>query len=557
MEPLNPSQPKSNDTEQGVQTPGSTSVDGFTPPNAVKSQSSNDSVKDDVSTAISSEGNNVDTSSDAVDVPVRSGSEDTASDSKPAVDLTASEKALDTTAAPASPVASPVTPSETMGNSVAPVVTSDAGKKSKKKWLIPVVGGSLIALLAGGYVLGFYLPNRPENAYKIGLKLTGIATDKVIDYAKDRKAYPSSTFEGTAAFKRAGGSFDLSMKGQSSETAADLTFDANIAGQKVDVELKAADAPQSEYPDLYVKATGIAPFLQQASADPKLTQLDGKWIAVDHTLFDTYEKQLSAQSGADIKELPTEEQLLDATTKVQEVNKDYLFTTSSDKAVLVYKEYVGKATRNSRDAFHYKTGYNKEHLKAYVKALGDALDSSKLNDWSKKQADGKKMSALLQISSLEEQVAKSKGTETFDLYVDSGTKLVQSIVFTDGSDNGGTFTVAQNYTGGDKYPFELSMKGTGSSKVAATFGVTLDTKTDVTLFNAKLDSGTVGDTSLTMEGTMTPSNKKLSVTAPAGAVPLTQVLQQFGIDPSMLSGGDMDEPSSIPSSTQSLTPSRT
>jgi hypothetical protein len=418
----------------------------------------------------------------------------------------------------------------------APVV----GTKPKKKWLIPVAAGTLIALLAGGYVFGIYLPNRPENAYKIGMKLTGIATDRVINYTKERKKYASSSIDATASVKQAGGSFDMAIKGESSETAGIATVDANITGQKINAELRVADAAQSENPDVYLKLTGVTPFLQQMSADPKLAQLDGKWIAIDHTIIDTYQKQIEAQSGASIKEMPTADQVNDAVAKVQQVNKDYLFTTNKDKAVLQYKEYVGKDTRNNRAAFHYKTGYDKAHLKEYVKAVGKALDSSKLNDWSKKQADGKNLSALFQLSSLEDTVEKTKGDETFDLYVDQGTKLIQSVVFTDKKSDGGTFTIAQNYTGGDKYPFEISAKGSGSNKIAMVLGATVDTKTDKVNFSAKLDSD--ASMSFSMSGTMTPSNKKLSVEAPTGAVPLAQVLQQFGVDPSVLMGSGVTTP---------------
>lgn len=435
---------------------------------------------------------------------------------------------------------------DTTGVVVPPVTV---GGKGKKKWLIPVVVGGLIALLAGGYVLGVYLPNRPENAYKLGLKLTGIATDRVIDYQKTRKAYPSGTLDATATVKQAGGSFDMTLKGESSETQATMTADANIAGQKINVDLRAVDVEKSENPDIYFKATGVAPFLQQISTDPKLAQLDGKWIAVDHTLFDTYQKQLESQSGAQLQKMPTKEQITDALTKAQAVNKEYIYTTNKDKAVLIYKEYVGKATRNSRQAFHYKTSYDKAHLKAYVKALGAALDSSKLNDWSKDQADGKKLSALLRVSDIQSSIDKLKDGETFDLFIDQGTKLVQSVVFKSTGSEAGTFTIAQNYTGGDKYPFELSAEQTSGGSTKAVIGMTLDTKTDKTLFNVKFDMGS-GGTTLDMNGTFVPSNKKVTVEVPTGAIPFMQVMQQFGVDPNALT-----QETTPPSTT--LTPSRT
>ncbi|MBP9761831.1 hypothetical protein KBD11_02055 [Candidatus Saccharibacteria bacterium] len=447
--------------------------------------------------------------------------------------------------------------SDSMAVAVAPAVAGVTGgngqQRSKKKWLLPVAVGGLVALLAGGYVLGFYLPNRPENAYKIGMKLTGVATDKIIAYAEERKDLTTVDIDASAAIKSAGGSYDLKMKGQSSDTALNMSMDANIAGEKMNIALRAASASQSTNPDIYFKATGVASLLSQISSDPKIAGLDDQWIVVDHTILDTYDKQIEATTGTSLRETPTQEQLIDALTKVQQVNKEHLFTANSDKSVLVYKEYVGKATRNSRPAFHYRTGYDKENFKAYINAIGDALDKSSLNEWSKNQSSGKNISAILELKSLAESIDKTKGDETFDLYVDAGTKVIQSIVFTDTKGGGGVLTLAQNYTGGDTYPFELSFKSAGESSIDQKYGMTINTKTDKTLFSVKIDTPEENNMSLEVTGSLTPSKAKVAVETPTGALPITQVMQLLGVDPSILT-----EPSAVvPAPSSVLVPSRT
>ena len=126
---------------------------------------------------------------------------------------------------------------------------------------------------------------------------------------------------------------------------------------------------------------------------------------------------------------------------------------------------------------------------------------------------------------------KMKADDTFDMYVDVKTKLVQSVMFTS-SDDKSTFTIAQNYTGGDVYPLEFTIdSGDSANKGKAMIGMSVNTKTNE--LTVKFDLDMTGTTAK-MNLKVTPSDKKVSITAPTGAKPVADVMKQLGLDQSVL-----------------------
>lgn len=407
----------------------------------------------------------------------------------------------------------------------------------KRKWLIPAVVAAVVILGAGaGYVFGFYLPNQPEAVFNKAMTQSGQAVDKLVEYTQSQTGaeYSGATMDGTMNFKSAQVSFDATMDGKSDGKNADLSLTANIVGQKVNLDLKAVDVSSSENPDLYLKVSGVQPYLDEAGLGA-LSSLDGQWISVDHTILDTYQKQLESAAGASATGTPTAEQVDDAIARVQVVNKEYLFTDNAEKAVVMFKSFVGTEQRNGRDTNHYTVSYDKEHLKAYVTALATALDESKLNEWVKEQNDGKNISELLRVKDFDKTAKNLKGDETFDVYVDKETKLVQSVVFTDTSeDNPGTLTIAQNYTGGDTYPFQLAADYSKAEDPGTmTLDLSANTKTNKLTMNLKLETTSTDAMSLDMNVNITPTKDKVDISAPAGAKSINEVLQQLGLDESI------------------------
>lgn len=412
---------------------------------------------------------------------------------------------------------------------IAPGTVANGG--GKKKWVLPTAAAAvLVVLLGGGYVFGMYLPNRPSAVYDKSLKNSGKAVDALIDYteASTKQNYKSYDLSGTLKVKSAGASVDGTLTGSFDETGnATVSAKVDALGQNVNVELRSLKAKGNDSPDLYLQVKGIKSALDSFGAS-SYDSLDGQWIAVDHTLLDTYTKSLSqaSASGSGLTSTPpTAAQATDALKKLQEVNKQYLFTSDSGKAVLTNQKYIGKETQDGRSVYHYKAGYNKEHLTAYVGALKTALDSSSLNDWAKAQS-GQNLSKELDLDSLISSTKQLDGKYTFDLYADVKTKLVHSVKFTDPSSSDTSFTIAQNYTGGDEYPFDfgLSQKSGGSTS-KGDLKLTLNKKTN----KAEVAFvATAAESDFNLDFTLTPSDKAVQVTAPSGAQPIMNILGQLG-----------------------------
>ncbi|HSX05467.1 MAG TPA: hypothetical protein VLF69_03305 [Candidatus Saccharimonadales bacterium] len=408
---------------------------------------------------------------------------------------------------------------------------------SKKGWLLPVIVAVVVLMaLAGGYVFGLYLPNRPSAVFSKSLTNSGKAVDALVDYSKaaSKLNYKSTKFDGTLHVKSSV-SFDATITGAADSkgnTTANLS--ADILGEKVGADLRTVMPAGGTTPDIYLRLTGIKQALDSEGFG-SFDSLDSQWVSIDHTLLDSVAGQLnqSAVSATSATSLPSRVQVEDAIAKIQAVNRQYIFTTNSSTAVLKQSSYLGKETQDGRSVYHYKVSYDRAHLKAYVSALGTALDSSSLNDWAKSANDGQSLSKLIDISSLNKSINSADTSYKFDVWVDAKTKLVHSVQFAQPSQTNtdSLFTISQNYTGGDTYPFTVSVsdKTSNGTKEHATLKLSVNKTTNKV--SADLDVGLDGVT-VTGNFTATPSNDAVSVTAPTGAKLVLEILNQLGLSQS-------------------------
>lgn len=425
-----------------------------------------------------------------------------------------------------------------------PVSVGNAPGGKKKRWVLPVaIVAVLVVLLGGGYVFGVYLPNRPSAVYSSSLKNTSQGLDQLISYgtSQAQKSYRSYNFDGTLKATASGSSFDATLSGAlDKDSNGTLKLNADVMGQKLSANLRSVHVSGSASPDLYVQLTGIKWALDKFGLS-SLDNLDGQWISIDHTSLNSgvasARQSVDTGSGSSLgtaTAMPTFDQVNDAITKVQTVNKDYLFTTDSGKAVLKNDKYIGKETKDGRSTYHYQVGYDKAHLQAYVSALKTALDSSKLNDWSKQANNGKNLSQVVNIDSLTSSITTAKSDYTFDLWADTKTKLIHSLQFTDPSDSSSVFAITQNYTGGSQYPFTFSFASkAGGSTAKASLDLSVDTSTNK--YTGNLTANTSG-TNISFKFDLTPSNNAVQAAAPAGAKPLNDVLKQLGLGGTSLLG---------------------
>lgn len=409
------------------------------------------------------------------------------------------------------------------------VSSSGGGKKRWLKWGIPA---AVVVILAAAaiYIFLFYLPNRPSAVYSAGLTNTGKALDNLIDYSKSQQAktYKSTKLSGTLNVSSSTMSGNASLDGVIGQNGdSKLNASMDLMGKKITLNMLTNKAAHNDSPDLYLKVGGVKNLLSMMS--PELAQYSDKWLLVDHTLVNTYKKDLAKLEGGQNKATaPTYAQINDAAVKAESVNKQYLFTTDPNKAVLKDQKFIGKETKAGRTLYHYKVGYNKAHLKAYVKALNNALNSSKLNDWYKAQDPDHKNISKLDESQINKQIDKANPNYKFDMWVDQKTKLVESLKFN--TSDGSSVVISQDYTGGDVYPFKVEVDGKTNGKPAtATIGFTINTDTNQYDFTANVKDAS-SNMKLTADLKLTPSNETVKVTVPKHAKSITDLLiDLFGV----------------------------
>lgn len=412
--------------------------------------------------------------------------------------------------------------------------TSSGRKKfGGKGWLklgLPIAIVVAVLLAAAVYALAFYLPSRPANVYESSLSNTGKALDELIAYSEEQQEvkYQSVNFDGSLKYSGLMvAEADLNgVIGQNGNSRAEVNI--NYMGSKFKGELLFNKLEGNNSPDVYFKVNGIK---QIFSGSKELAKLDGQWLVVDHTLVESLKNRAESTAGVEAQSqtdaAPTMAQINDATTKLQAVNKKYIFTTDPKNAVLKKQKFVGEETVNGRSVYHYKVTYNKDNLKAYVDAVGKALDSSQLNDWAKKTYD-KNISQMLDIEDAKKQIDEAKDGYNFDLWADKQTKLVQSVKFTS-KDKKSTVTISQNYTGGDTFPMSIKINGENGDKSqgSATFGVTVNTDTNKIIFDMSSDNLGSKDQTLSGKFSLTPSNEPVEITVPKQSTSINKVLQQF------------------------------
>ena len=438
------------------------------------------------------------------------------------------------------PEPAPATPMPTVMTS--PSVVVSPGQKGMMKWikkpLVLIILAVIIILAIGaGVVFGLYLPNTPANVYSASLSNTGKAQDELLKYATDQVNvdYKSTSFDGTLKFKSPSGSYDFDATGSADkESNASATVNADILGEKMTADMRSVLVKGNKTPDVYFRFKGIKSFLD-ANGLNSLDKLDNQWIAIDHTLIDTYAATLKKSVGTDLtsaSSMPTSAQIDDAATKLTAVNKKYLYTTDPSTAVLANEKFIGQEKDHDRTLNHYTVGYNKDNLQAYAAAAAAALDSSSLNDWSKKANDGKSLSVLLDFDTLKSDIKDAKAGYTFDLWVDTSSKLISKLQFTDPSDSSSVFTLSQDYSSGSTYPFTLTVKGKDDSgnPENGTIGIVLHTDTNkVELTVNFMSQAADGETTVNAALNVTPSTKALSVSAPTGAKSFVTILNELGL----------------------------
>lgn len=452
---------------------------------------------------------------------------------------------VSTTAEP-EPMSPPTTPPDagtSVSDAATTIVPSGSGAGRKKGWLAPaMITVGVIALLALVYLYSAYLQSRPTAVYSASLAKTGDALDALVGYSGSVAQQHYKSYDVSSDLQITGNDTFEAVASGTVDTNGDslLTAHADLFGEKLSANIKSVQAAGSIEPDVYIQPSGIKRALNDLGFDSP-NNLDGQWFVIDHSMVKSYLTNLNPGISSIAKgaTLPSAAQIHDAMQKVQVVNRQYIFTSDSNRSVLTSERFVDEEIKDGRDTYRYHVGYNKAHLVAYANALGVALDKSSLNTWSQAANGGKSLSQVLDIESLKKTAASGTTTQSFTAWVDTQTRLIHAVQFAGPTDNSVAFTISQDYTGGDVYPIGLDVTN-GNQETS--LSLSIDTATD-SYVGTLMGQG--GDDDTTLNFTLIPSTKTVSVTAPSGAQPISDALTELGVP----SSGSLLQPGSSSNAT--------
>lgn len=343
-------------------------------------------------------------------------------------------------------------------NQTIPTPTPPTPNKGVKKiGMVPAVIIALVLLLgasAAAYV-GVVVPNKPENVWNTAVKNTAKGMDKLTAYTEQQKEIKGAKTNGsfkleTKSGVKADGTFQGSYYGSESNTTASMS----VAGSKVQFDLLTHKTENADSPDIYMRVNGLDGLSSVLGAtDPStakfLSTIDNQWYYIDHTVVD---KALSSVYQADKQPTLSPDDVIAIEKAINDVNRQYLFTTDESKSVLKVSSFVGKEKVDDRTMYHYKVTVNKENTKSYLTALTAALKQTKLSEMYKDQDLGK----ALGLDELSKSVDNIKDDETADVWIDAKTKLFRKVRLTD-NESKSHVDFSLNYNGGDTYPFAIGL----------------------------------------------------------------------------------------------------
>jgi hypothetical protein len=427
--------------------------------------------------------------------------------------------------APGPAYMNPGAPGDVVATSLNDSPRGKFGGFRSNKFFIPVVAAVILLGGSAAAYFGYYQPNQPANIWNSALTNTGKGYDKLTDYATSYDASKGSSIKG--GFKLSGDiAADGTITGSSDGQNSDVSGSVSAVGLKVNYAVKTIKSAGNT-PDVYFKVdglTGLGDLL--GSGDPTLTQginsLNGQWYFIDHSLFDQFAKGANTDtsfSSADAKSV---------LSAVGSASKQYIFTNDQSKQAFTMNQAIGREKQDGRSVYHYKVGVNKQNLKAYVTALCGNIKSSSLKKLF--GGDEKQTEQAIGCDNASASIDKMNTNGTADAWVDTHTKLIHKVRFSDKTNPSNYFDVGQDYQGGDSFPFELGFsEKTGSDSTNGSMKLTLNTKTNV--FDVSGEGASTGSTktNASFNLTISPSTSKVSVTAPAGAKNLIQLLNDMGL----------------------------
>lgn len=413
----------------------------------------------------------------------------------------------------------------------------------KKKFLVPGAG-VLAALLFAGVVLGWYLPNQPQNVYNTGLDRTGEVAEKLILEGFDRESLETIKQSELTGKVEANGkdiSFSTDFNSKYDEKYSDSFVNAKYKfpednEKSIGVKFLTETLKGRYYPNIYFQLTGLNAFGLEQFA-PGLSEYDGKWISATSDYLESA-IPASDEDGEKPGEF-TYEDAAELAKVITAKTREYVFTSDKENSVVVQKSFVGtEKMEDGITANRYKIGLNKANLKKYCAALIEGVYSTKaykkLPGGNSNNIDEDKKSSIKSCQDNVEEDVKEENT--YDLWVDKKYKLIHKVRVTDKDDASSYVEAGQKYKGKDDVPLFVNVHS-DKENYDGKFTLVLNTKTDVT--KGTFSFNQQGVDWLKLDGSLEfkPFKGELKIEKPANAVPIQEVLQKLGFGDYISGGG--------------------
>ena len=415
-----------------------------------------------------------------------------------------------------------------------PVLPHDATKTKRffSTKLLLIVGAVL--LISGGGAaaayFGYYMT--PGTIWQQSLDNTGKGYDRLVGYLNTqstvhyRGVKENGSFQGMSGGSNYDGSLTAQTDGGTSTSSARL----DLGVTKFDLETRTIAVSGSNEPDIYLQVSGIKNLSAYLGPDlgAKVAALDGRWIVIDHNLINDLQRQLATQQPQAAQ--PTWADVNSFLQAASKVNRQYLFTTNKATSVTTIVKQYGKESVDGHQTYHYKVGFISAHAKAYVTAMCSALQDSTLGNYLQHET-GQAVASSSTCKDLEDSAAQIKSSDTVDVWADVSHRLLYKVRMSDTTNPAQNFVdIGLNYKGGNSYPFFISGQSKDSSS-STTYSVVATLHTDTNTLDTTINATQKGASPLSLSGNFSvhPSKTNLTVTAPANAEPITDVLNSFGL----------------------------
>ncbi len=299
--------------------------------------------------------------------------------------------------------------------------------------------------------------------------------------------------------------------GSINNQASTLTTKIPILGNTVTVDAITTAVAGSNNPDGYYRINGLAnlsQILTQNNGSSAFTdnaaQVEGQWLMLSHTSAD------SAVAAAQVAQgilLPNSAVGV-VVSKLNALNRQYLFTNDPAKAILTNRQDIGSQTINKRSQYHYKFTFQTAHFKQYQAAVTAALGSNTSAVAS--------IEHQLGLDTLVSALASVKGTPTADVWVDQGTTTISKIHIPIAAGINNYAETGLSYTGGSLYPFYVSLSGDANNVTTLnTYSLSVNTSGGGYTYGYSLaNKNSQGTQTNTASTTLLPRSSALSISIP-------------------------------------------